>query len=411
MAIKNKKIDLSVKFCGVNFENPFMLSSSPVSDCYEMCKNAFNAGWGGVVYKTLNLEKKFKVIMPSPRLNALHYDGKRVIGLQNVEQITDRNIKDNIKDIKRLKKEFPNKVLVSSIMGYSDEDWTELAALSEEAGADMIELNFSCPQMAREGAGHKVGQSYELMTEFTRATKKGTKLPVLAKMTPNITDMVPAAMAAKAGGADGISAINTVKAITAVDVNLLTPLPNISGNSSISGYSGAAVKPIALRFMAELARDKKLKLPISGMGGITTWIDAVEFILLGAGTLQVTTSIMRYGQRIVEDLKEGMLDYMIEKGFKSVSDMIGKALPTVVDPSVLPHKKQAFSVIDKDKCVGCGQCYISCMDGAHQAISLDKNRKAEVDEKECVGCLMCYHVCPVDSAITYKYDKFNFKTH
>ncbi|HOT78045.1 MAG TPA: 4Fe-4S binding protein, partial [Candidatus Wallbacteria bacterium] len=169
--------------------------------------------------------------------------------------------------------------------------------------------------------------------------------------------------------------------------------------------------PESFRFMAELARDKKLKLPISGMGGITTWIDAVEFILLGAGTLQVTTSIMRYGQRIVEDLKEGMLDYMIEKGFKSVSDMIGKALPTVVDPSVLPHKKQAFSVIDKDKCVGCGQCYISCMDGAHQAISLDKNRKAEVDEKKCVGCLMCYHVCPVDGAITYKYDKFNFKTH
>ena len=230
-------------------------------------------------------------------------------------------------------------------------------------------------------------------------------------MTPNITDMIPAAMAAKAGGADAISAINTVKSITAVDLALLTPLPNVSGQSAISGYSGPAVKPIALRFMAELAKNKDLKLPISGIGGITTWIDAAEFLLLGASNLQVTTAIMRFGQRIVEDMKEGLLDYMYDKGFSSLNDMVGKVLTSVVDPSELKHKKQAISKIDKKKCVGCGQCYLTCRDGAHQAISLDRERKAEVDEKKCVGCLMCYHVCPVDGAVSYKYDRFQFNTH
>ncbi|HNY11366.1 MAG TPA: NAD-dependent dihydropyrimidine dehydrogenase subunit PreA [Candidatus Wallbacteria bacterium] len=406
-----KKADISVDFCGVRFENPFMLSSSPVTDNYDMCARAYKYGWGGVVYKTLNLEKKFKIYMPSPRLNALHLDDKRVVGLQNLEQISDRTIKDNIKDIKKLKKDFPEKVLISSIMGYSDADWTELAGLSEEAGADMLELNFSCPQMAREGAGHKVGQSFELMTEFLRAARKGSKLPIMAKMTPNITDMVPAALAAKEGGADAISAINTVKSITGVNIDEMVPMPTIDGQSSISGYSGTAVKPIALRFITELVKDPRLKLPISGIGGIVTWIDAVEFLLLGATTLQVTTGIMKHGQRIVEDMIEGLSDYMIDKGFKSVKQMVGLALKTVVDPSKIAHKNQAISVIDKEKCIGCGQCYISCMDGAHQAISLDRNRKAEVDEDKCVGCLMCYHVCPVGNAVSYKTTKFKYHTH
>ncbi len=406
-----KKADLSVDFCGVRFENPFMLSSSPVTDSYDMCARAYKYGWGGVVYKTLNLEKKFKIFMPSPRLNAIHLDEQRVVGLQNLEQISDRPIKDNIKDMKKLKKEFPEKVLISSIMGYDDADWTELAGLSEEAGADMLELNFSCPQMAREGAGHKVGQSYDLMKEFIQATRKGSKLPIMAKMTPNITDMVPAALAAKEGGADAIAAINTVKSITGVDLDKMVPMPTIDGQSSISGYSGTAVKPIALRFITELIKDPKLKLPVSGIGGIVTWIDAVEFLLLGATTLQVTTGIMKHGQRIVEDMIEGLSDYMVEKNFKSIKQMVGLALKTVVDPSKISHKNQAISVIDKEKCVGCGQCYISCMDGAHQAITLDKNRKAEVDENKCVGCLMCQHICPVGGAVSYKTTKFKFHTH
>lgn len=406
-----RKADLSVDFCGVKFENPFLLSSSPVSDSYEMCARAYRAGWGGVVYKTLGVETKFKVYMPSPRLNALHLDEKRVIGLQNVEQITDRPLKDNLKDLKKLKKEFPNKVLVSSIMGFSDEDWTMLAAASEEAGADMLELNFSCPQMAKEGAGHKVGQSYEMIAEYTRATRKGSKLPIIAKMTPNITDMIPVAMAAKEGGAHAISAINTVKAITGINFDSLSPMPTIDGMSSISGFSGTAVRPVALRFIAEMAKDPHLKLPLSGIGGVVTWMDALEFLLVGATTVQVTTGIMKHGYRIVEDMIEGLSDYMVGKGIREVRQLIGKTLPLIVDPSKLPHKRQALSVIDKDKCVGCGQCYISCQDSAHQAIKLDKNRKAEVDEKKCVGCLMCYHVCPAHGAITYKYDKYVEKLH
>ncbi|MEZ7893089.1 MAG: NAD-dependent dihydropyrimidine dehydrogenase subunit PreA [Candidatus Wallbacteria bacterium] len=406
-----KKADLSVDFCGVHFENPFMLSSSPVGDSYDMVARCFKAGWGGAVYKTLWNEKKFKIYMPSPRLNAIHSNMERVVGLQNLEQITDRPLKDNIKDIKRLKKEFPNKVLVSSIMGGDEEDWEMLAAASEAAGADMLELNFSCPQMAAEGAGHKVGQSFDLIETYTRATRRGSKLPIMAKMTPNITDMIPAAMAAKRGGADAIAAINTVRAITGVDLETLTPMPNVNGVSSISGYSGTAVKPIALRFVSELAKDKKLKLPVSGIGGIITWVDAVEFLLLGASTLQVTTGVMKHGYRIVEDMVEGLSDFMLDKGFKRIKDFVGKSLKCVVDPADLPHETQAVSVIDKNKCVGCGQCYISCMDSAHQAISLDKNRKAEVDEKKCVGCLMCKHVCPVPGAISHKIVKYQQKLH
>jgi len=399
----NNKADLSIKFCGVTFENPFCLSSSPVGYHAEMCARAFDAGWGGIVYKTLGLEKSFKVVMPSPRLNAYHVGDKRFVGLQNAEQITDRPIKDNIKDILWLKKNYPNKVLISSIMGYVDNDWTELAKMSEDAGADLLELNFSCPQMAHKQAGHRVGQDFHAVAAFTEVVKKASKLPVIAKMTPNITDMVPVAMAAKEGGADAISAINTIRAITDIDINNFTPLPNIHGHSSPTGFSGPAAKPIALRFVSELYNAKKLGLPISGIGGIETWIDALHFLLLGASNLQVTTGIMKYGYRIVEDMIEGLSDYMLERNIKSLDEIIGKAATKIVDPSEFNTRYQVVSVVDESKCIGCGQCYISCQDGANQAMKFDGNtRKASVNEERCLGCMLCKHVCPVWDCISYK---------
>ena len=397
------KADLSIVFCGIKFENPFCLSSSPVSNHAEMCARAFDAGWGGIVYKTLGLEKSFRVVMPSPRLSVLNYMDKRFVGLQNAEQITDRPIKDNIRDIAWLKKNYPKKVLISSIMGYTDEDWIELAKMSEDAGADMLELNFSCPQMAHPSAGHRTGQDFHAVATFTEVVKKATKLPVMAKMTPNITDMIPVALAAKDGGADAISAINTIKAITDIDIINFTPLPNIHGHSSATGFSGPSVKPVALRFVSDLYNSKPLQLPISGVGGIETWIDALHFLLLGATNLQVTTGILRYGYRIVEDMIEGLGDYMIERNIRSLDEIIGKAAQKLTDPSNFETRYQVVSVIDEEKCIGCGQCFISCHDGANQAIKFDSaKRKAAVDEERCVGCLLCKHVCPVWDCVSYR---------
>jgi dihydropyrimidine dehydrogenase (NAD+) subunit PreA len=398
-----KKADLSIDFCGVKCENPFFLSSSPVGNHAEMCARAFDAGWGGIVYKTLNIESSFKIVMPSPRLNAYHYNDKRFVGLQNAEQITDRTIADNIEDIKNLKKNYPTKVLVSSIMGFNDDDWRTLAKMSEDAGADMLELNFSCPQMARKDAGHRIGQDFNAVTHFTEVVKKCTNLPVMAKMTPNITDMIPVAQCAKDGGADAIAAINTVRAITDVDINNFTPLPNIHGSSGITGFSGAAVKPIGLRFVSELFNSPTLKLPISAIGGIETWVDALHYILLGGRTLQVTTAIMRYGYRIVEDLIEGLSDFMIERNILTIDELVGKAAGKLIDPSDFSTRFQVVSQINEEKCIGCGQCFISCQDGGNQAIKFDsETRKAEVDETRCIGCLLCKHVCPVWDCVSHK---------
>lgn len=395
--------DLSIEFCGVRFDNPFCLSSSPVGNHAEMCARAYDAGWSGIVYKTLGLEKSFKVVMPSPRLNALNVFDKRFVGLQNAEQITDRPIKDNIKDLVWLKKNYPQKVLISSIMGFEDEDWAELAKMSEDAGADILELNFSCPQMAHKSAGHRTGQDFHAVEAFTEIVKKSCKIPVIAKMTPNITDMIPVALAAKRGGADAISAINTIRAITDIDINNFTPLPNIHGYSSPTGFSGPSVKPVAMRFVSELYNSKAINLPVSAIGGIETWIDALHFLLLGATNLQVTTGIMRYGYRIVEDMIEGLSDYMIERNIQSLTQIIGKAAQKIVDPSEFNTRFQVVSVVDEAKCISCGQCFISCQDGANQAMKFDKqSRKASVDEERCVGCMLCKLVCPVWDCITYK---------
>lgn len=394
---------LEVDFCGVKFPNPFCLSSSPVGNTYDMCARAFDMGWGGVVYKTIGLDYEVKITHPSPRLNALHREAQRVVGLQNVEQISDRPTDANFKDVTKLKKDYPHKALIASVMGLTHaNDWAELAKRSEAAGADMIECNFSCPQMTVEGTGHKAGQDTAVVEKLTEITKKNCSIPVMAKMTPNVADMLPLALAAQNGGADAISAINTVKAISAVDIDEAIPLPNVGGRSSSSGYSGTAVKPIGLRFISDMAKDARLTVPLSGMGGIYTWIDCVEYLLLGATTLQVTTAILQYGYRIVEDMTEGVSDYLVDHGYSSVHDFIGKAVDNVVDPSELSHQDQAVSVIDHDKCVGCGQCMLTCRDGAAQAITMNAERRPVVDEAECFGCLMCKHICPAEGAISYK---------
>ena len=390
MALKK---DLSIEFLGVKCENPFFLSSSPVCSNYDMIKKAFEAGWAGVYYKTLGI---FIPDECSPRFDIGRKESAVWAGFKNMEQISDKPLEVNLEYIRRLKKEFPTKVMAVSIMGSNEEEWRILAKKVTEAGADIIECNFSCPQMTSHAMGSDVGQNPELVEKYTRAVVESTHLPVVAKMTPNIGNMEVPALAAKRGGAHAIAAINTIKAITNIDLENMTAMPVVNAKSSISGYSGAAVKPIALRFITQLKQNEELKdMPITGMGGIETWRDALEFILVGSGNLQVTTSVMQYGYRIVEDLISGLSHYMEDNGFEKLEDMIGLALPNIVPAEDLDRSFKIIPKINEDKCVGCGRCYVSCYDAAHQAIDWDSENRKPIINDNCVGCHLCLNVCPV----------------
>ena len=394
-----KRRNLSIEFCGVKCENPFFLSSSPVGSNYEMCKKALETGWGGIVYKTVGYWIPNEC---SPRFDATRKEGTVFVGFKNMEMISDKPTEKNLEMMTQLKKDFPGKVLVASIMGENDEEWDALAKAVTKTGADMIECNFSCPQMTLSSMGSDVGTNMELVEKYSKIVSGATHLPVLAKMTPNITSMELAARAAVKGGAAGIACINTIKSITEVDLNTLCPLPVVNGKSSISGYSGKAVKPIALRFLAQIAQDAELRgVPISGIGGIETWEDAVEFLLLGAGNLQVTTAVMQYGYRIVEDLISGLSYWMDEKGISNLGEIVGKALDNVVPAEQIERDFKVHPQFDDDLCLGCGRCYISCYDGGHQAINWDEEkRRPKLDEEKCVGCGLCGLICPVDQCVT-----------
>ena len=390
--IKLDDVDISADICGVRLENPFLLSSSVVASSYDMCKRAFEAGWAGAAFKTIC---NFPQHETSPRFSAIRTQPNAFYGFKNIEQLSDHSVEENMEIFRRLKQEFPQKVIIASIMGRNENEWTELAAKCEKAGASVIECNFSCPNMESDDLGVTIGQSEELIERFTRAVKRGTDLPVLAKLTPNITDMVPMALAAKRGGADGIAAINTINSITGVDIDNLVAEPAVHGKSIIGGYSGPAVRPIALRFISDLSKCSELKgMHISGMGGIGIWRDALEFILLGAGSVQVTTAVMQYGYRIIEDMIDGLREYMKAKGVVSLDRLIGGASGSIVDHHSIERDTVLFPVFDYDLCNGCGRCYISCMDGGHQAIRFDPNtRKPELVGAKCVGCHLCRLVC------------------
>ena len=296
---------------------------------------------------------------------------------------------------RRLKEDYPSKFILVSIMGQDEEEWKELAELCEKNGADAVELNFSCPNMQDDGLGSDIGQIPELVEKYTKAARAGTKIPVLAKLTPNVAAMTPAAEAALRSGADGIAAINTIKSVIGVSPYTYVSAPAVKGKSAVGGYSGNAVKPIALRFISELGQNEKLKdLHISGMGGIETWRDALEFILMGAGSLQVTTAVMQYGYRIIDDLCSGLNYYLAQFGVSNVRDIVGAGLSSVSDTTdVLERDTVLFPRFDTEKCIGCGRCYISCRDGGHQAIRFE-DRVPKLDGSKCVGCHLCRLVCP-----------------
>lgn len=392
---KDAESVLKTNICGIPLENPFLLSSSVVASTYEMCARAFDMGWAGAAFKTISF---LDIHEASPRFSAIKGDNGTIIGFKNIEQLSDHAVTENMEIFARLKKNYPHKFLLVSIMGRNEEEWTTLAKMSAEAGADALELNFSCPNMAEDGLGSDVGQIPELVEKFTAAARRGCNIPILAKLTPNTGMMSEAALAAKRGGADGLAAINTIKSIVNINPHTYVSSPSVHGQSAVGGYSGAAVKPIALRFIAELGQNPELKgMHISGMGGVETWKDALEFMLMGSGSIQVTTAVMQYGYRIIDDLIDGLLGYIVEKGFRSVEELVGLGLDAVCDTEKIERDTILYPKFQRSKCIGCGRCSISCRDGGHQAITLDENRKPILDPHKCVGCHLCALVCPAEA--------------
>ena len=388
-SVKEAGKGLSIDFCGIHCENPFFLASSAVCTNYEMVARAFEAGWAGVFYKTICLQEIKEV---SPRFDAVHDNGAHgnFFAFRNMEQLSENPVDVDFDILRRLKQNYPTKVVIASVMGQHEEDWIKLAQMAEEAGCDAVELNYSCPQMRQTGMGSDVGQDPELVTFFTAYVKRSVKIPVIPKMTPNIAHISEPAMGAYFAGADAISAINTIKSVTMGEGS------EVSGCQTGSGLSGRAVKPIALRHILAMVKNPIMKnVQYSGIGGIETWRDALEFIQLGCRNVQVCTAVMQYGYRIIDDMILGLQNYMTERGIASVDTLVGELLPKFYLPSDLDRETIVYPKIDRDKCIGCGRCYTSCMDGGHQAIAFDfETRQPSIVGTKCVGCHLCRLVCP-----------------
>ncbi|MBI2253451.1 MAG: NAD-dependent dihydropyrimidine dehydrogenase subunit PreA [Proteobacteria bacterium] len=401
--------DLRSNFIGIKSPNPFWLASAPPTDKEYNVVRAFQAGWGGVVWKTLGEDPP--VVNVSSRYGAFHMGNDRMVGFNNIELISDRPLDVNLQEIKRVKRDWKDRAVIVSLMVPCEEDaWKRILKRVEETEADGIELNFGCPHgMSERGMGAAVGQVPEYVEMVARWCKQHSRMPVIVKLTPNVTDVRKPAQAAKKGGADAVSLINTINSICSVDLDAMAPTPVVDGKGTHGGYCGPAVKPIALNMVAEIARDPATHgLPISAIGGIGTWRDAAEFMSMSAGNVQVCTAAMHYGFRIVEEMASGLANWMDEKGYRTIEDFRGKAVPNVTDWQYLNINFKTIAHIDQEKCIQCGLCYVACEDTSHQSISAKRvpdgkgggKRRYEVIDEECVGCNLCYHACPVPGVIT-----------
>ena len=439
--------DLTVNFAGIRSLNPFWLASAPPTNCGEQVMRAFDAGWGGAVWKTIGAP----VQNVSSRYSSLDWNGLRMMGLNNIELISDRPLEVNLREITQVKKHYPRHVVIASLMVESRRDaWHTIVSQAEDAGADGLELNFGCPHgMSERGMGSAVGQVPEYTRMITAWVKERARTPVIVKLTPNVSDIRLVAAAAKAGGADALSTINTINSITGIDLDTFTPRPSVAGKSTHGGYCGPAVKPIALSMVQQVMSQETSALPMSGIGGIAGWQDVAEFILMGSSTVQICTAAMHFGYRVVEDLNDGLIHWMMEKGFHTIDDFRGRSLEKTTEWKHLDLRYKVVARISESKCIGCALCYTACWDGAHQCIHLDRisgpvdgpvevhqkpaeiaaaslnqvtetpipkldglvlsaraasgsplARVPRVDETECVGCNLCALVCPVEDCIT-----------
>ncbi|MEM7166750.1 MAG: NAD-dependent dihydropyrimidine dehydrogenase subunit PreA [Planctomycetota bacterium] len=418
--------DLRIDFAGIRSPNPFWVASGPPANTAYQAHRAFEAGWGGVVWKTIG----DPIVNVSSRYSAMDLGAERMAGFNNIELISDRSIETNFREIKEVKERWPEHAVIASLMTDTQQNWHDIMKMSVDSGADGVELNFGCPHgMCERGMGSAVGQNPDVIETIVGWVMEVAEIPVIVKLTPNITDVTRSARAAKRAGADAISLINTINSITQVNLDTFVPEPFVDGSSTHGGYCGPAVKPIALNMVQCCAADSEVGIPISGIGGISTWRDGAEFLALGATSLQVCTAIMHHGFRIVADMISGLSDYMDSKDFRTIGDLAGRATANVTNWEVLNLHYQRVARIDYDKCIGCNLCYVACEDGAHQCIDLvdpagyglgpgrvPYKPVPEVREVDCVGCNLCSLVCPVDDCITMttidnKREPLNWKTY
>ncbi len=391
---------LKTTLCNIEFENPFVLAAAPSTDNLEMVAEGLEAGWAGAVLKTTSVEGT-PVPLKYPMITSYDFEGQKMFAAGNIDLISEHHIDEVEKRVKWLKKHFPKKVIAASIMGAKKEDWQTLVKRLEQAGVDIIECSFSCPQGtlgSRPGA--MLGQDKDLVELVTSWVKEAAeKVPVVIKITPMVASIVEIAQAVKNGGGDAICASNTIPSLMGIDLDTFIPYPNVRGYSTYSGLSGPAIKPITLKVISEIA--KNVDIPITGTGGAQTWKDAVEFMLVGARNIQICTAVMHFGFRIIDDLKEGLANYLKSKGFSNVQEIIGKSLPYIKTHDELPYPTKVRAKIDNEKCIKDGLCYIACKDAGHRAIVMEEDRSVWVDEEKCVGCGLCKSICPIEGCIKF----------
>jgi dihydropyrimidine dehydrogenase (NAD+) subunit PreA len=386
-------VDLSIEFCGIRLENPYILASAPPTANCNLIRRGFEAGWAGAVVKTI-APSPSPIIRPRFASNKI---GNRLLYFGNIEQLSTKDVEKWLPELKKLRHEFPNKCLIVSVLGdINSKNWTKIIEKINDIKPNMFELNLSCPHYIENESCLSIGQDASLAAEIMRQAKSVTDVPIMAKLTSNVTDITIIGDAVKKSGANALSAINTVRALLGINIDKIEAEPSVDGYSSFGGLSGQSIKPIAQRCILELS--KKVNIPISGGGGITTWEDAVQFLMCGATTLQLATAVMFYGFEIINKLKEGLSNYLFEKGFNSVNNIIGIVANKLIEPYGLNQKSNVYYKIDINKCVGCKKCYIACQDGGFDAIKMCNN-KAIIDKNKCDGCSLCLHVCPVKNCI------------
>jgi dihydropyrimidine dehydrogenase (NAD+) subunit PreA len=392
---------LEIDFIGLNFKNPFILSSAPPTMDPRHILRAAKLGWGGAVMKTVT---EIPTVDPRTRLGVLRRNGKP-IGMNNIELLSRETLETWTKDwIPKIKKEAPKDfIFIASMMsGPEPEGWTALAETMSNTGADAIEMNVSCPHGSpEEHMGAFIGQDPSLVEKVTKAAKKGTDLPIIVKLTPNVTDIVPIAEAAVRGGADAIAAINTVESLIGIDIETATPLPIAYGEdrkeqlSTYGGFCGPAVKPLGLRFVSQIAKALP-KIPISGIGGIEDWSSAVEYLMVGSRNLQICTAVMWHGFSIIKDLTRGLTEFMQRKDYPNLNSLVGKALPKITTWAALSKLPPLVAKVIDEKCTGCKKCVIACADGGYVAIQM-KDNVAAINVEKCDGCGLCQVVCRDDA--------------
>lgn len=382
-------MSLETQIAGVNFPNPFILASGPPTANGGMIKAGFDAGWGGAVLKTV---AHTPTPMPSPRVYVLGA-GRQPRGMVNLELFTDISIERWKRELDMVRKAYPDRpIIVSIIGGGAPEEWWKSMRELEPCGISAYELNVSCPNISGK-KGAQLGQDPESVARVTAWAKQGTSLPVFVKLTPNVGDIVAIARAAQEGGADAVVATNTLSGLAGIDLEAFSPLPAVRGYGMLGGYSGPAIKPVALRCNANIAR--ALDVTLIGCGGISTWQDALEFVAVGASALQICTAVMWHGYEIIQALLRGVEGYLQSHGYTSLCEVRGKALPKMLsDYFQLDLINKMLAVVDVQKCNGCGLCVNACDSGGYQAIRMETDR-AVVNVLRCDGCGLCPGICPV----------------